>query len=71
VDLTGSRGKRGEVQLSHVGGEHEGAVRVTDGDGIDGDPLVEDGGIDSTKVGGAAGVGNGGGGGQVRRELGK
>ena len=40
-------------------GDHDAAVGVMDGDGLQGGAFVEDRGIDGAKVGSASGVGDG------------
>jgi hypothetical protein len=42
-----------------MGGCHETAVRVLNGDGVEGWSFVDDGGENGAEVGGTAGIGNG------------
>lgn len=59
MNVAGGGRESGEVKFGFVGGEHDGAVRVADGNRMAGWSLVKDGCIDGAKVCRAAGVGNG------------
>ena len=49
-----------EIQSTFMGGGEDSAAWCVDGDGLASETDVHDGRVDSTKVGSAAGVSNGG-----------